>query len=540
MGLEELRGTSIAGRFRLGKMVGKGGYGAVFEATQLSMGRRCAVKIMLPSRTSDEDDVEQRFRTEAKNTSRLSHPHTLVVYDFGVDDDTGYLFLATEFLEGCTLHEVLDQREVLPVDRTLELVEQVAGSLGDAHSRGLVHRDVKPKNIMLCERAGRTDFVKVIDFGIAKALGGDLGEGQNLTKTGLLLGTPAYMAPEQIMGGDMEGAVDQYALALVCYRALTGRNPFAASAPMETAMRHLNDRPLPLRTYRPKLEVCAEFEDVLLKALEKPPEHRFDDIETFVEHLRDARSEKILEVSVPDRVEKVKCDEESESDETDREELPVTDDGTSEEPTRKYATTMDDAGSAEASSDPAWWRWAPKFAAISVAILAVTAGAVLLAGGSQDSKAEAEAGIETDDGSQEDGETPSERKPTKQEAAAAAIMAHADIGAAVDESREVVAEAREEALRTAEQRWQQLQEESRDAEEESQRPARVTVTLIPWGTLYVNGREYSDRVRQQVRLRPGTHRLTLRQRGEVRATEVIEVDSGERRTVALEAQFDAE
>lgn len=565
MRLEKLVGTTIAGRFRLGEMVGKGGYGAVFEATQLSMGRRCAVKILLPGRTADEDDVERRFRTEAKNTSRLNHPNTLVVYDFGVDDEKRVLFLVTEFLDGHTLYELLERRDVVEVDRAISLMEQVAGSLADAHDRGLVHRDVKPKNIMLIERAGRADFVKVIDFGIAKALGGDMGEGADLTRTGLLIGTPKYMAPEQIMGGDLDGAADQYALALVGYRMLTGRNPFAASAPMETAMRHLNDRPLPLRTYRPELEVTAAFEDVMLRALEKPPEHRFDDIETFVERLREVREESAL-------VEAMSMDSDEDPDVTEEatEEGPpeLPDDepsGESEQgdstqseqvtvEARRVGTTVIDPDEIDENGTgrSGWSKWAPKFAAASVAILILTAGVVVLGGSSDETGAGPETGMDEGDPS-----------PHQQEASAGAqLPAEAEeveavegdsesetddgttpdraerlqgVRESVDTGADGIDDAHAAAIEEARREGERLERQRRNRPAE---PARVTVTLIPWGTLYVDGREQSDQVRQQVELSEGRHRLTLRQRGEVRASETVVVEAGESRTIALEAQFE--
>ena len=293
MRLDDLEGKVIAERFQLKSMIGKGGYGAVFEAIQLSVKRRCAVKILLPGR-SDKDAVESRFHSEARTTSRLTHPNSLVLYDFGVDEKTGFLFLATEFIDGKTLHQVLETRGTLSVSRTLTILEQVAASLADAHSHGLVHRDIKPKNIMIVERAGQKDFVKVIDFGIAKVLGARGGTYQDLTQTGMLVGTTQYMAPEQLLGGDLDGRVDQYTMAVVGYKMLTGRNPFRGATTMKTAMRHVNEEPLPLRTYRPELKVSAEFEDVFLRALEKTPEHRYPDTMSFVEALRGAVDETSL------------------------------------------------------------------------------------------------------------------------------------------------------------------------------------------------------------------------------------------------------
>ncbi len=286
MRLDRLEGEVIAERFRLIGMVGKGGYGAVFEAEQLSVGRRCAVKILLPTRADDET-VEKRFRAEAKVTSRLTHPNSVVLYDFGVDETTGYLFLATEYLDGVTLDEVLKTEGRLGIERSLRIMEQIAASLDDAHEMGLVHRDVKPKNIMLVERASQIDFVKVIDFGIAKALHMT----SDLTATGTLIGTPQYMSPEQLLGHKLDGRSDQYALAVMGYKMLTGRNPFRAASTMDTAMNHVHQRPMPLRSYCPGIEVNRDVEDIFLQALEKAPDHRFEDISVFVRALKLALSE---------------------------------------------------------------------------------------------------------------------------------------------------------------------------------------------------------------------------------------------------------
>ena len=547
MGLEELEGQLIGGRFRLKAMVGKGGYGAVFEAIQLSVERRCAVKVLLPGRSMD-DSVEQRFHSEARITSRLNHPNSVVLYDFGVDEELGYLFLATEFLDGKTLHEVMELRGELPVGAALSIMDQVAGSLGDAHHHGLVHRDVKLKNIMVVRRAGKADFVKVIDFGIAKALGGE-SDGQKLTRTGVLVGTPQYMAPEQLLGKAIDGRADQYALAVVGYRMLTGHNPFRADSAMETAMRHINDRPLPLRAYSPDLQVSEAFEEVFLKALEKSPEDRFHSIGAFVGTLKEA-----WEASP--------CDSDSDgggvdlwqtvSPEVAQKQTLILDSGSSFDTATREVTSVDEQPSISprpptcetkdeilAPSGPA--RWVIVVSAMSMTAFIASIAVLLLALNSESPPVVEAQSI--DDGPQALAAGDQELEEEEQwesrgadrdsmEVLAAALEA-VDSGAAQGEER-AGARARQIEERRVERRMEQRRRR------EPQKPGEVTVTLIPWGTLYVDGEPRSDQVRQALELAPGTYEMTLQQGKEIRARETVDVEAGQSKMVVLEARFDSE
>lgn len=626
MRIDDLEGKEVAGRFALKKMIGKGGYGAVFEAEQLSVGRRCAVKMLLPG-YGDEDAVEQRFRAEARSTSRLAHPNTIVLFDFGVDEATGFLFLATEYLDGDTLHAVMVRERRLSLERTLSILDQVAGSLGDAHRIDLVHRDIKPKNIMLVNRAGQPDFVKVIDFGIAKTLGSGLGSDEGLTKTGMMVGTPQYMAPEQLLGSGLDGRVDQYALAVVGYKMLTGRNPFHGSTPMEMAMRHINERPLPLRTYRPELRVNSEFEDVFLKALAKVPEHRFASTEAFVRALReswsrdgsspvvvnagifgevDARvmqkqtlmlSEVILgevreefggeseRAGAAQDVNQVAGEPGEESTGGTRKEGPekARDNGanvslastdecsgeqeeamganwprrvqpeifTGEEPPkmtmevrrRELEDRTGVPGSAGGLGGPDG-RGMPKIATVacSVAFVFSSIAGVWFFGGSM-----AEEGAEA----ARDRENLAEAIEKRASGEASGEGAFREEEAFEGQQRQAEEALRAgqalvtsglrlagEALKKEEER---LIEEIRRAQEVrarrlASRPGDVTVTMIPWGTLVVNGELHGDATRQELRLPPGQHRLALHQHGVPRATTTVDVRAGQSRMVVLEAR----
>jgi eukaryotic-like serine/threonine-protein kinase len=289
MDLTQLEGYELLGRFRLGKLLGQGGYGAVFEAEQISVGRRCAVKILQAQQIGAADNVSGRFRAEAVVTSRLAHPNTVVTYDFGHDPERDLLFLAMEFLEGRSLHELLEEEGALEIDVALHIVDQIASSLQDAHEQGVIHRDLKPHNVMILRRGADDYFVKVIDFGIAKLLSDAVltEDGKQLTMTGVMIGTPHYMAPEQIRGQSVDGRADVYALGHCIYKLLTGRTCFQGGAPMDIAIRQLSDRPLPLRALRDELDVSSSFERVVLRALEKEREARWPTMLEFTQALRE-------------------------------------------------------------------------------------------------------------------------------------------------------------------------------------------------------------------------------------------------------------
>lgn len=287
MKMEELQGKTLAGRFRLDKRLGEGGYGAVFEATQLSVGRRCAVKVLFPHLCEDDATVD-RFRAEAKMTSRLTHPNSVILYDFGRDEDLGLLFLAMELLDGKDLRSMIREQGHLSVERTVHIIDQAAQSLQEAHGLGLVHRDIKPHNIMIVERGGDSAFVKVIDFGIAKVVRAGVLTVGEMTQTGTVIGTPKYMAPEQIRDSGIDERTDMYGLAITAYQMLTGRTPFEEGTAMEIAGRQLAERPKPLRAFHPGLQVSEEFEQVLLKALEKKSQDRYETVTEFADALTSA------------------------------------------------------------------------------------------------------------------------------------------------------------------------------------------------------------------------------------------------------------
>ncbi len=276
----DLVGQVIADRYHVVQKLGEGGMGQVYLAEHVKMGRRSAIKVMNPSMVHDPDAVA-RFNREASNASRITHPNVCAIYDFGETPD-GLIYLAMEFIEGEPLTALLERDGALPVPRAAGIFLQVADALQAAHDLGIVHRDLKPDNIMLTRRKGGADAVKVVDFGIAKAIGGDqAGAGQKVTKTGLVVGTPEFMSPEQLSGDTLDGRSDLYSLALVFYRMLTGKLPFEATSVQETMIKRLTDEPAKLAETRPDRSFPNGLQPVLDTALARTPSERYQSVAKF-------------------------------------------------------------------------------------------------------------------------------------------------------------------------------------------------------------------------------------------------------------------
>jgi serine/threonine-protein kinase len=247
------------------------------------MGRRCAIKIMTPGTMSDPDAIS-RFNREAANASRISHPNVCAIYDFGETPD-GLIYLAMEYIEGKSLTDLLLESTTLPLARSATMIQQCAEALQVAHDLGIVHRDLKPDNIMVTTTRGK-DTVKVVDFGIAKAIAGDEGGKQKVTKTGFVVGTPEYMSPEQLAGDPVDGRSDLYSLGLVFYRMLTGASPFPADSQQETMIKRLTDDPLPLSVARPDVRFPPEVQKVFDRALARQPNQRYATASDFARDVR--------------------------------------------------------------------------------------------------------------------------------------------------------------------------------------------------------------------------------------------------------------
>jgi serine/threonine-protein kinase len=264
-------GKTIAGRYEIKALLGQGGMGAVYEAVQQPLDRRIALKVIKRSLT-DEPVAVKRFIQEAQAAAALSHPHIVTLHDFGQTDD-GTLYIAMEFLEGKSVRQELAAHGAMPWQRTVPIVVDVCQALLEAHQRGIIHRDLKPDNIMLLQAAGRSDYAKVVDFGVAKLL--DRPDGQStLTGTGMVVGTPGYISPEQINGVTDDARSDLYALGVVWFEMLTNRSPFEDKTPMKLVVKHLTEKPPQPSHLFPEGNIPPEVDALVYRLLAKEPASR--------------------------------------------------------------------------------------------------------------------------------------------------------------------------------------------------------------------------------------------------------------------------
>ena len=279
---QDLVGQVLADRYHIMKKLGEGGMGQVYLAEHVKMGRRSAIKVMNPSMVHDPEAVA-RFNREAANASRISDAHVCAIYDFG-ETPEGLIYLAMEFIEGEPLTELIRQEGALPASRAADIAIQVAAALQAAHDLGIVHRDLKPDNIMLTRGRDGSDAVKVVDFGLAKAVGGE-GGGQKVTRTGLVVGTPEFMSPEQLSGDKLDGRTDVYSLGLVLFNMLTGTLPFPADSVQEAMIKRLTDEPAELLEVRPDRHFPPGLQQILDTALARNPVDRYQSAAKFAHDL---------------------------------------------------------------------------------------------------------------------------------------------------------------------------------------------------------------------------------------------------------------
>ena len=265
-------GTIINERYRIDEVLGIGGFGAVYKCKQLNMDQVVAVKVLRSEHLTSVEHVK-RFTREAQAASKLKHPNTISMFDFGTHVD-GALYLAMEYLNGETLANRLELRTMLNHDEMVHIMVQICHSLTEAHEANLIHRDLKPENIMLMSVAGDTNFVKVLDFGIAKIETPTAPNEERLTEAGMIMGTPTYMSPEQARGEPLDARSDIYALGVLMYECLTGRVPFEGDQPMTVLVKHIKDPPPPPREVAPELKIPRAIEKVVLRCLEKVADHR--------------------------------------------------------------------------------------------------------------------------------------------------------------------------------------------------------------------------------------------------------------------------
>lgn len=275
----------LAGKYKILKKIGEGGMGSVYIANQEPIDRKVAVKVLLGKLAEDEISV-RRFEQEARAISKMQHPNTVTIYDFGrtVDaHDEERLYIVMEYLKGRTLTQVLRAEGQLSGARASRILRQVCASLADAHTAGIIHRDLKPDNIFLTEVGGDADWVKVLDFGVAKLA--DAESAGTLTQTGMIFGTPKYMSPEQAEGKPLDFRADVYALGVILFELLTGRPPFVADTPVGLLLKHISQPPPSFSELRPDLQVDPRLEAITMKALAKKPEDRFQIVQELAGEL---------------------------------------------------------------------------------------------------------------------------------------------------------------------------------------------------------------------------------------------------------------
>lgn len=282
---DPLIGTVLAGRYFVERRIGEGGMGLVYVGVHRDIDKRVAVKVLRDD-FSKRPEVVARFRQEARSASRIGHEHIVDIFDFG-ETVRGASYFVMEFLEGQDLANLLGREGTLEAERACSIVLQCCRALTATHAKGIVHRDIKPENIFLTKRHGIDDFVKIVDFGIAKMsdIETDGAPGRKLTKTGMIFGTPEYMSPEQAAGKELDHRVDIYALGIILYECLAGRVPFQGDTFMGVLTQHLFAELPPIEALNPEAHVSAELQLVIHKALAKSPDERYQDTEELAEAL---------------------------------------------------------------------------------------------------------------------------------------------------------------------------------------------------------------------------------------------------------------
>jgi serine/threonine-protein kinase len=283
---DPLIGTVLSGSYEILSVLGQGGMGVVYKARHNLMERIVAIKMLQAQLITDSMSVK-RFQHESKAAGAIKHPNVISIFDFGISP-TGQPYIVMDYLEGTPLSDEIKKEGQIGVERTIKIMAQACDALEHAHKQGVIHRDLKPSNIVLINFDGDKDFVKVVDFGVAKLLTGT--ESQKLTQVGEVCGSPVYMSPEQCKGMDLDNRSDIYSMGIVVYEALTGRLPILGKTMVETMFEHVSSPPKPIAEARPDLYIPERLEAVIMKALSKDPKDRHESMD----HLRNE-----LEMAIP-------------------------------------------------------------------------------------------------------------------------------------------------------------------------------------------------------------------------------------------------
>jgi serine/threonine protein kinase len=277
---DDLTGTLLDDRYRLVRILGQGGMGYVYLAEHVTLAKAVAVKV-LSSRIARAQDARKRFLQEAKALSAVSHDNVVTIFDYG-ETPNGSAYFAMELLSGESLADLVAREAPLPWPRVKTIALQICRAIHAAHERGVLHRDIKPENCFRTKRGANRDFIKVLDFGIAKICGDERDPKTALTKSGTIFGTPEYMSPEQARGKPVDARTDVYSLGILLYELVTGSVPFVAETFLGVLTRQVNDEPVPPSSVS-RRPIPPDLETIILKCLRKDPADRFQSVRELAE-----------------------------------------------------------------------------------------------------------------------------------------------------------------------------------------------------------------------------------------------------------------
>ncbi|MBN2723107.1 MAG: serine/threonine protein kinase [Deltaproteobacteria bacterium] len=271
----------IDGKYKVERLLGGGGMGNVYLAKHMVIEKKVAIKVLHPE-LAKKASVGKRFLQEAKAASSIEHENIVQIMDYGKTED-GFTYMVMEYLQGMELGNYIQKHGALDWKTARDIIIQVAKALGAAHARNIIHRDIKPSNIFLIDFAGKSNFVKIIDFGIAKV--GQENDGEKMTKTGTIMGTPDYMSPEQAGGKDLTSASDIYSTGIILFELLAGKVPFEADSFMAVLSMHLFDAPPKVSEINTSASIPSVMDSIILKSLEKKAEDRFNTMDELIDAL---------------------------------------------------------------------------------------------------------------------------------------------------------------------------------------------------------------------------------------------------------------
>lgn len=280
---DKLIGTVFADRYEIVSVLGKGGMSVVYKARHKLMNRTVAIKLLHSHLVSDANAIT-RFQQEAQAASSLQHPNVITVYDFGLINGN-QAFLVMDCLEGTNLADILEKEGRLQPERAVKIFRQVCEGLDEAHRKGIIHRDLKPSNLCIIKTETGKELVKIVDFGIAKLLPQEGKQRQQLTQTGEIFGSPLFMSPEQCTGRILDPRSDIYSLGCVMYEALCGSPPLMGETAFDTMTMHVNNEPVALRKVAPDAHIPDQLETIVMRCLEKEPEHRYQSVSQLLQDL---------------------------------------------------------------------------------------------------------------------------------------------------------------------------------------------------------------------------------------------------------------